>query len=294
MSNHHFMDNVATEIRIVWRIGLETWGGVRRTGWMNLIIIVTMASILSIFGTLSAFVLETQLFVENIGSALEISVYAKDDASTEKMHAQIKEMPTVKSVALIPKEQAWSEMKADLPVSDMITRNPLPDTFHVQVKDQNEIKPTVDLLKTLPGVEAVNYAKSVLEKLQGLSRVTSVVGLAVSIFLGTLTFFIISNTIHLLIEARGREIEIMRMMGVGNWYIRLPFLLQGAGYGLVGALIAFIPLNFVENYINQLFAYFQFSTSHYSLGTVFMMLLLMGMIVGSGGAATATHKYLRI
>jgi cell division transport system permease protein len=143
-------------------------------------------------------------------------------------------------------------------------------------------------------VEAVNYAKSVLEKLQGLSRVTSLIGLAVCIFLGTLTFFIISNTIHLLIEARGREIEIMRMMGVGNWYIRLPFLMQGATYGLVGAFIAYIPLSFVESYINQLFSYFQFSTSSYSLGVVFLVLVLMGIIVGAGGAATSTHKYLRI
>jgi cell division transport system permease protein len=292
--SHHFMDNVAAETRIVSRILLETWGGVKRSGWMNLIIIVTMASILSIFGTLSAFVLETQLFVENIGSALEISVYVSDHGNTNNIQSQITQMATVKNVTLIPKEQAWSEMKSDLPVSDMITKNPLPDTFHVQVKDQNEIKPTVDLLKTLPGVEAVNYAKSVLEKLQGLSRITSFVGLVVSIFLGTLTFFIISNTVHLLIEARGREIEIMRMMGVGNWYIRLPFLLQGATYGLVGAIIALVPLNLVENYINQLFAYFQFSTSHYSLGAVFLLLVLMGITVGAGGAATSTHKYLRI
>jgi len=83
-------------------------------------------------------------------------------------------------------------------------------------------------------------------------------------------------------------------MGVGNWYIRLPFLLQGASYGLAGALIASIPLNFVENYIDQLFAYFQFSTSHYSLGAVFLLLVLMGMVVGAGGSATSTHKYLRI
>lgn len=290
----HFMDNVASEIRIVGRIFQETWGGMKRTGWMNLIIVVTMASILSIFGTLSTFVLETQLFVENIGSALKISVYAKDSANVSHLQAEITQLPTVKGVELITKEQAWNDMKKDLPVSDMIAKNPLPNTFHVQVKDQAEIKPTVERLKAMEGVEAVNYAKSVLEKLQGLSRITSFVGLVVSIFLGTLTFFIISNTIHLLIEARGREIEIMRMMGVGNWYIRLPFLLQGGAYGLAGAFIAYMPLNFVENYINQLFSYFQFSTSSYSVGVVFIVLVLMGIIVGAGGAATSTHKYLKI
>lgn len=288
----HFMDNMATEIRITTRILQETWGGMTRTGWMNLIIIVTMASILSIFGTLSVFVLETQLFVENIGSALKISVYAKDNVDITDLQAEIIQLPTVKSVELVTKEDAWADMKKNYQVPDI--QNPLPNTFHVQVKDQEQIKPTVVKLKTLQGVEEVNYAKSVLDKLQNVSRITSAVGLAVSIFLGTLTFFIISNTIHLLIEARGREIEIMRMMGVGNWYIRLPFLLQGAFYGLVGASIALLPLMAADHYIGQLFSYFQFATSNYSSGVVSLVLFLMGVIVGSGGAAASTRKYLRI
>ncbi len=288
----HFMDNMATEIRIATRILQETWGGMTRTGWMNLIIVVTMASILSIFGTLSVFVLETQLFVENIGSALKISVYAKDNVDITDVQAEIIALPTVKSVELVTKEEAWDDMKKNYQVPDI--QNPLPNTFHVQVKDQEQIKPTVAKLKTLDGVEEVNYAKSVLDKLQGVSRLTSAVGLAVSIFLGTLTFFIISNTIHLLIEARGREIEIMRMMGVGNWYIRLPFLLQGAFYGLLGASIALVPLMAVNHYISLLFNYFQFSTSNYSSGVVTLVLFLMGVIVGSGGAAASTRKYLRI
>jgi cell division transport system permease protein len=287
-----FMDNVATEIRITGRVLQETWGGMKRTGWMNLIIVVTMASILSIFGTLSAFVLETQLFVENIGSALQISVYAKDSVDVAKLQNEISGLPTVRNVTLISKEDAWADMKKNYQVPDI--QNPLPNTFHVQVKEQNEIRPTVERLKVMDGVQEVNYAKSVLDKLEGVSKVTSFVGLVVSIFLGTLTFFIISNTIHLLIQARGREIEIMRMMGVGNWYIRLPFLLQGAAYGLVGALIAYVPLSVVEHYISLFFNYFQFSTQNYSLGVVFLVLVLMGMMVGGGGAAASTHKYLRI
>ncbi|HEY9685783.1 MAG TPA: permease-like cell division protein FtsX [Coleofasciculaceae cyanobacterium] len=287
-----FMDNVATEIRITGRVLQETWGGMKRTGWMNLIIVVTMASILSIFGTLSAFVLETQLFVENIGSALQISVYAKDSVDVAKLQSEISGLATVRNVTLISKEDAWADMKKNYQVPDI--QNPLPNTFHVQVKEQNSIRPTVERLKTMDGVQEVNYAKSVLDKLEGVSKVTSFVGLVVSIFLGTLTFFIISNTIHLLIQARGREIEIMRMMGVGNWYIRLPFLLQGAAYGLVGALIAYVPLSVVEHYISLFFNYFQFSTQNYSLGVVFLVLVLMGMMVGGGGAAASTHRYLRI
>ena len=70
--------------------------------------------------------------------------------------------------------------------------------------------------------------------------------------------------------------------------------MQGAAYGLVGALIATVPLSVVEHYLGLLFNYFQFSTSNYSLSVVFLVLVLMGMVVGGGGAATSTHKYLKI
>ncbi len=286
------MDNLATDLRITGRIMQETAGGIRRTGLMNVLIVITMASILSIFGTLFAFVLETQLFVENIGSALKISVYVAPDADVDQLQQEVRSLPAVKGIELISKEQAWADMQRQYQVPDI--KNPLPDTLHVQVNDQEAIKPTVERLKEMGGVEEVSYAKSILEKLERISKATSVVGLVICIFLGMLTFFVISNTIHLLIQARGREIEIMRMMGVGNWYIRLPFLLQGAVYGLAGAFVAYIPLSIAEYYINQLFAYFQFSTSNYSLGVVFIVLILMGVFVGAGGAIASMHKYLRI
>jgi cell division transport system permease protein len=286
------MDGIATETRILGRILQETLGGIRRTGWMNLVIVITMASILSIFGTFSAFVLETQLFVENIGSALKISVYASDKADLDTLRQQIQQMENVRNIEVIPKEKAWEEMRANYQVPDI--QNPLPNTLHVQMTDQRHIEPMVQQLRQVQGVEDINYAKSVLEKLANVSKITSAVGITISLFLGVLTLFIISNTIHLLIQARSREIEIMRMMGVGNWYIRLPFLFQGAGYGLLGAFIAYIPLSIAEHYINLMFQYFQFSTSNYSQGIVFLVLLLMGIFVGAGGSAVAVHRYLKI
>lgn len=287
----YVMDSVATELRILGRILQETMGGLRRTGWMNVVIIVTMASILSIFGTLFAFVLETQLFVENIGSALKISVYAKTDADVNVLQSQIEGIAHVKSVDVVTKNEAWQQMKQNYQVPDI--QNPLPDTLHVQMDEKRFIEPTVEQLRRMDGVEEINYAKSVLEKLNDAAKITSLVGTAVSIFLGVLTLFIISNTIHLLIQARSREIEILRMMGVGNWYIRLPFLFQGAFYGFIGAFIAYVPLNIAEHYINLLFQYFQFSTSSYSTGVVSLLLLMMGIVVGAGGAAMSVHRYLK-
>jgi cell division transport system permease protein len=290
--SHEWLEWLATEGRIAQGVFKETWGGLRRTGWMNLIIIVTMASILSIFGTMLAFVLETQMFMDNIGSGLKISVYLEPDTALTPMVGELQKLPNVKSVRVISKEAAWEDMRQVYDVPEI--QNPLPDTIHVQMADQRYIEPTVVSLKNMQGVEHVSYAQGVLRKLQKLARASSFIGLGVSIFLGTLTLFIISNTIHLLIEARSREIEILRMMGVGNGYIRLPFLLQGATYGLVGATIAFVPLAFAEHYITELFRYFQFATSGLSQNFVLTVMVLLGIGVGSLGSWLSVRRFLRV
>ena len=127
-----------------------------------------------------------------------------------------------------------------------------------------------------------------------MGRILSAMGIAASIFLGLLTLFVISNTVHLLIEGKSREIEILRMMGVGNWYIRLPFLFQGSAYGLTGAIMAFVPLAYSRHYLQELLQNIQFGAANGNIQYVFWILVLMGILVGGGGAAVSVRKYLNV
>lgn len=284
--------SLTTELRITGRIFRETALGLRRTGWMNLIIITTMTFILSLFGILMGIVIELKAQVYNIGSELEISAYVKDTEDTAETRDKLKALPNVKKITVIPKERAWMDMQKDYPLPDI--ENPLPDTIHLQMRDVKYIPETVERIKSYPEIAAVNYAKKVLDKINGITKGTSVVGIVVSFFLSVLTLFIISNTIHLLIQAKSREIEILRMMGVGNWYIRLPFLIQGAVYGLVGALISYIPLSVANYYITLFFNYIGLQASEMTTNYVMMLLILMGIVVGAGGATVAIRKYLQV
>lgn len=284
--------SLTTELRITGRILRETVMGIKRTGWMNVIIVITMASILSIFGIVMAVILEMGVLIRNVGSELEISAYLKDDASMVQVREEILKLPHIKKLTLISKEKAWADMQQEYPMPDI--DNPLPDTIHLQMTNENHIPATVEKLKTFPQIEAVQYAKQILDKVRTITQGATLVGVAVSLFLGTLTLFIISNTIHLLIQAKSREIEILRMMGVGNWYIRLPFLIQGAAYGLAGALVSALPMSVAVFYVTRLFQYLGFQTSDMTTNYVLMLLVLMGILVGSGGAAVAIHKYLKV
>jgi cell division transport system permease protein len=286
--------SLTTELRIAFRIGRETFMGLKRTGWMNLVIITTMACILSIFGVLLAIMIQMSLFMKNMGSELEISVYLKNSTDMEQFEQHLEQdLPgLIERITLVPKKMAWEDMQKQFLTPDL--ENPLPDTMHIRMKTQDQIEPAVVKLKTYPEIESLQYAKDILQKIKGITRGVSLAGMIISFFLGVLTLFIISNTIHLLIQAKTREIEILRMMGVGNWYIRLPFLFQGAAYGLSGACLAYIPLSIAMFYFDLLVDMIGFETNAFTTHYVFILLILMGMLVGSGGSALAVRKHLRV
>lgn len=284
--------NIATELRIIFRIIKETFKGISRTGLMNIIIIGTMAAILSIFGCLFRTSLGIASFVHELGSTLEASVYLKSDASPQRVSNDILNVGYVKSIKIIPKEQAWKDLKTQMDVPDIT--NPLPDTIHVKVSNQRHIEQVVSKIKELNGVEGVQYAKQLARKIQSLSDIANIATLIVLLFLGGLTLFIISNTIHLVIQARKREIEIMRIMGVSNWYIKAPYIIQGAFYGLTGALISLIPLHVLHGYLAKLFDFFHVPVPVTNTNIVILSLLMMGILVGSTGSIISVRKYLKV
>lgn len=112
--------------------------------------------------------------------------------------------------------------------------------------------------------------------------------------IGILTVTIINNTILLVIQSRKDEIEIMRLMGVSNWYIRFPLLLQGAYYGFMGALVSIIPVYMVHKYLLAVHNFFFVPSPDYALNLVILTVFLTGIIFGSGGSFICIKKHLQV
>jgi cell division transport system permease protein len=287
-----WLHTLETDGRIFGRILVETQGGLARTGWMNLVIVITMAAILSLFGLLFSGLMEANQFINSMGSSVRISVYLNTDTNLSDVVPGIQHMDHVKHVQTVTKEQAWKAMSASYDLPDI--GNPLPDALHVEVANPEQIEAVSLAIQKLGGVEAVNYPRKQLIRLQQLAKLLSWVGLLFLGFLGTMTLFIISNTIQLLIQARSREIEILRMMGVGNWYIRLPFLFQGGLYGLTGALVGCVPVWLAWFYLRQSVSFLDWQTASGSEVLAMAVMLALGVLVGSGGAIFAVRRYLHI
>lgn len=280
------------ELRIIYRIGMETVSGIKRTGIVNVAIITTMAAILTIFGALFRTTLSLSAFVHELGSALEISVYLKSGASPSHLAARINDITHVQKVKIVSKERAWYDMKREMDVSDI--ENPLPDTLHVKIDKPENIEEVYNKIKPIPGVEDLSYAKDIAKKMQVFNKVANTMTLIVVIFVGALTIAIINNTIQLVIQSRKEEIEIMRLMGVSNWYIKIPLILQGAIYGFIGALISLIPLNAVQNGLLKVHAFFVIPSPTLAVNIVIFTLFIIAIGFGAGGSLLSIKKHLQV
>lgn len=288
----HIPKDWLKELRIVYRIALETIYGIKRTGWINLAIITTMAAILTIFGSLFRFTISLNSFVHELGNALEISVYVKSSANASDLAKDIRKFEHVERVKIIPKEKSWDDLKREFDVPNM--ENPLPDTLHVKVDKPENITAVFNRVKGTIGVEDLNYAKDIAKKMQMFNNVVHTITLVVVILTAALTITIINNTIQLVIQSRKEEIEIMRLMGVSNWYIKIPLILQGAIYGFVGALISLLPLNAVHNGLMKVHEFFMVPPPLLANNAVILVLFIIAVGFGAGGSLLSIKKHLQV
>ena len=272
------------ELRL-YRLTKQTIHDVHRTGIVNLVIITTMAAILTIFGAFFRSALSISSFAHELGNVLEISVYLKENSDANVVKNRIKEFQHVENVTIIPKASSWANLKREMDLPDI--ENPLPDTLHVKVDKPENIK-------QLKSVEDMSYAQDLAKKIEALNKIVNMITVFVVIIMGILTITIINNTIQLVIQSRKEEIEIMRLMGVSNWYIRFPLIMQGAFYGFSGAVIALLPLNCVQNGLNHMHQFFMVPTPLHAQNFVIAVMFTMAILFGAGGSFLCIKKHLQV
>ncbi len=288
----HIPKDWFTEIRISYRILIETFKGIYQTGLANILIITTMAAILTIFGCIFRITLSTSGIVSEMGSVLQISAYLKPGADVNAASREIREFEHVKGIDFISKEQAWMELKREIDMPDV--QNPLPDTLRIKVDKPQNIDLVLEEVKQVQSIEDTSYAKDLVQKFQTFNQISHTATLFVVILSCILTITVINNTIGLVIRNRKDEIEIMRLMGVNDWYIKFPFVLQGAIYGFMGALIAVIPVNILEGHLIKLHAFFMIPAYQWAQSLTIFSVLFLGIAFSAGASFLSIKKHLEV
>lgn len=288
----HIPKDWMSEIRISYRIAVETAKSIAQAGLVNIAIITTIAAILTIFGSIFRVTLAINSFVSSMGSALEVSAYLSQDADVNSTITKVRELDHVVKVTYISKENSWIQLKKEIDVPDIV--NPLPDTLHVKLDDTKNIGLVMNSLKKINGIDDTSYAKDLVQKFEMINAIINTATLVFVVIVCILTIAIINNTIELVIQSRKEEIEIMRLMGVSNWYIKTPLIMQGAIYGFLGALVAIIPINVVQKYIIKMHEFFMISIDPWAQFTVLFSVLTLGVAFSAIGSFLSIKKHLQV
>lgn len=287
------------QLRILRRIAIETAMGIKRSGWSNWLVISILTIALTIFGGVMQLTMAMKDVVSSWGSQLEISAYLKDNVNPTNVARQVSQIPEVQVVEIVPKDIAWAEMQSSFKVAAI--DNPLPNTLHVRLGNISAVEKTAARLKSIDGVEHIRYPLKVARNLNRFREFLEIAGLVITAALAAATLTVIGNTIHLVIEAKQREIEILSLMGVSPWYIKGPLVLQGAAYGMAAAVAATSFLLGLHCYIDpyvreQLLSFLPILPQNIETGMLptFFVILLLGMAVGAGGGFWTSGRYIKI
>ena len=206
------------------------------------------------------------------------------------------------NIEFVPKEKGFSSLMdrfdEKLKIIDTLgdTANILPDAFKVGFKDPTRYETTVQQLKNLPEVYTVRDNREYAEKLMGINQTVTVVGAWIVGLLLVVSLFIITNTIKLTMYVRKLEISIMKSVGATDWFIRMPFLVEGIVIGLAAGLISFGLVSYIysaaASSITDVLA-----TGVLPYSSMLFKLLLAfigsGVLSGAIGSLVSIRKYLR-
>jgi len=256
--------------------------------------------------------------IEQITNKIDVSVYLKDSVTTsqtKQLLGQLKKLPNTESVEYLSKAdvlkayQAQNAGNAQLQQAISATANPLPATIHVKPRDLNKIndiktflnKPQVEALQSDPP----SYSGNLKQAIDNITHATNVlrrIGIIAVVVFSIVSALIIFNTIQMAIFNRRDEIQIMRLLGASTSFIRGPFVVESAIYGILSAVISVLI-------VNSLFVAASSTLQATSFGLLdigyavtyfdarfwkFLALQLMvGILIGTASSVVATRRYLK-
>lgn len=225
----------------------RAWQGFWRNAVMSFAATATMVLMLLLlagFWILQTGLLTVLQFTEQ---KVEVVGYLQPNAQPAQiadLTAQLEAMPQVASVAYVDRDAALDRFRASMAAQgrEDLTRylasNPLYASLEVKLVDPREVRAVGDVLRADPSVRNVINIEDLVENVLTVTNVLRTAGTVVLIVVGVIVLFIIVNTIRLAVVSRAEEIEIMRLVGASDAFIRWPFVFEGALVGLLGALVA--------------------------------------------------------
>ena len=256
--------------------------------------------LLGLFIALGTWVLS---WTGEVKKEVQVKIFFDTDATRDQINAvgsSLATFPEVKSVRFVSASDALAEMQERYPdLTSGLSGNPLPPSYEVQPKTAEQVDELAARFEPVPpGVESVKYGKKTTERILQVAKIIGGVFLIGSVVLLTASVILIANTIRLSIFSRRREIEVMKLVGASNWFVRGPFILEGLICGLAGSIIAVILLLVAkEAALPSILGRIESpgdGVSALSFPLIALILVAVSLAVGAVGSGLTLRRFLQI
>lgn len=241
------------KLRLIPYFVKQAFQNVRKNRLVHIVGISTMVISLLIFGTFLLLFYNLDNWIHGWGNSLSMSIYLEEGILSESkkdLVQFIRNLPGARIEKIVSKKQAYKDLLRalgkDAIVLQGLPRNPLPASIEVIFEPVNGKRPDPwpikEKLETVSGVDEVQYSEEWLSRFAGLMRVVRLAGFIIGGLLCLGVLFIVTNTIKLTIYSRQEEIEIMKLVGATDWFVKIPFLIEGTIQGMVSGFVSLLAL----------------------------------------------------
>ncbi len=300
----------------LWRMFKTGFRNLFRNAWLSIaataIMVVTL--VIVAFFAFSALFLQNQLAA--VREKIDLTVFLKDEATPDQvkqLQANIQTLENVAEVRYVSKTDALERLRTSSKDGEQLAKtateigNPLPASLEVRTETLENLDALNSQIKADSAAVIVastsnddsDVRRKVVDRIVSISSGVSKVGTVISVAFLLISLMIIFNTIRMAIFTRREEIEIMKLVGATNWYIRGPFLIEGAMYGIIGATVAMAITLPLINVARPLFtSYFNASdVVTFVTDRIFLVTLAMytlGIVIGTLSSFLAISRHLKL
>jgi cell division transport system permease protein len=285
----------------------EGFGNIFLHGFMSFAAVSIIAACLLITSCVTLIAVNIDIKIKDLQAESEIVVFIDENvprSAAQALESRLLEIDNIHSAEFLTKEEELDQYREQLDENASLldgfddTNNPLRDSYHIRLKNIEQMESTVDEIRQIQEIKNIRVDEDTVSMLVKIRKVFEIVSLVLVAALGGISLFIISNTVKLALFARREEIAIMKMVGATNWFIRWPFIIEGFVIGVMGSIIAFFAqwgiyykLSDVVSTTIGVFSLVEFRTI---LTPVLGIIVLAGALIGVLGSALTIRKFLDV
>jgi len=283
---------------------------IKREKLLSLTNVFVMSMTFLILGVFISVVVVSQSILRNLEQQAQVTIFFKDDFTEERiltLKDQLSNDERIYSINYVSKEEAYdifTEVNKDDPMLlESVTSSILPASLEVRAKDLSDLPKLAKEFEDLDGVEEVRFFEDVVNRFRGFSSVAYVIGFVLVFIFFVISYSVIISTLRTTIHSKGTELEILKLVGATDSYVKLPLIYQGIFYGFVSSFLAGLVLNITIISLSHL----NFVPSSFGLGflpnlvmsplmfsfVLWFLLVLSGSLLGYLGSFLAVKRYLK-